>query len=168
MKIFSKFILILYFVFLVWLIDFKLSADIPGFMSSAHVTSLNLIPFESSGGLFEIGMNIVAFLPLGGLMAAASRKWRFDLQLLLILVTSLCLEAIQYIFAIGATDITDVINNTFGGLLGIGIFQLSRKIFGDRAATILAILFGLAVIVLGVLVSQTDILGPRMKFRISY
>lgn len=155
-------IMLLYFIFLIWLIDLKLSFPILDFLDTRHVTSLNLTPFQNTGGTFEIAMNVIAFLPLGGLLAAASRKWRFDQQLLAVLLTSLCLEGLQYALAIGAADITDVINNTFGGLLGIGIFLLIKKLFGEKAASVLAILVSIAIVVLGVLISQTDLLGIRM------
>lgn len=42
----------------------------------------------------------------------------------------------QYAFAIGASDITDVIDNTMGGILGILLFMLLEKIFKKHTATI--------------------------------
>ena len=46
----------------------------------------------------------------------AGKSWRFKLGV--IVVTSVMLEVLQYILGIGASDITDVITNTFGGAVG--------------------------------------------------
>jgi glycopeptide antibiotics resistance protein len=43
------------------------------------------------------------------------------------LVFSLSAEIIQYIFAIGATDITDIITNSVGGFLGLKLYSLSSQ-----------------------------------------
>jgi glycopeptide antibiotics resistance protein len=43
------------------------------------------------------------------------------------MIFSVAVEIIQYIFAIGATDITDVITNTLGGFIGLGLYTLSNK-----------------------------------------
>ncbi len=51
----------------------------------------------------------------------------FYLSLLLYWFLSLTFEIIQFIFAIGATDITDVITNTVGGFLGLKLYGLSNK-----------------------------------------
>lgn len=35
---------------------------------------------------------------------------------------TLLYEVVQYIFAIGASDITDLLGNTLGGVIGIALF----------------------------------------------
>ncbi len=45
---------------------------------------------------------------------------------------SLIFEASQYIFGIGASDITDIITNTIGGIIGIGIYMVIKKIFKEN------------------------------------
>ena len=42
---------------------------------------------------------------------------------------SLLYEVLQFIFAIGASDITDIIGNTFGGILGITIYLIFLELF---------------------------------------
>ncbi|MGR5961227.1 VanZ family protein [Bacillus cereus] len=49
-------------------------------------------------------------------------------------------EAIQFIFAIGRSDITDVLDNTLGGVIGIGIYALLFKIFKNRTVKVVNIL----------------------------
>jgi glycopeptide antibiotics resistance protein len=63
---------------------------------------------------------------------------------------SLAFEVIQWIFAIGASDITDVIGNTFGGILGVILFCFLGKIsFKYRMAIVN--LIGIVIEVIGVL-----------------
>ncbi len=40
-------------------------------------------------------------------------------------------EASQYIFGIGASDITDIITNTIGGIIGICIYMVIKKAFKE-------------------------------------
>lgn len=49
-------------------------------------------------------------------------------------------EVLQYCFAIGASDITDLLGNTFGGIIGIGLFAVCVGIMGERTVKILNIL----------------------------
>jgi glycopeptide antibiotics resistance protein len=41
-------------------------------------------------------------------------------------------EVLQFIFAVGASDITDIINNTLGGIIGFLIFKVIVKLFSNR------------------------------------
>jgi glycopeptide antibiotics resistance protein len=53
---------------------------------------------------------------------------------------TLTFEAVQFIFAIGRSDITDILGNTLGGLIGIGIYTLASKIFKNRTAQVVNML----------------------------
>lgn len=46
---------------------------------------------------------------------------------------SLFLETLQYLLAMGASDITDVINNTLGAVIGVLLWKAFRKIAGEKA-----------------------------------
>nr|WP_220797054.1 VanZ family protein [Paraclostridium bifermentans] len=50
----------------------------------------------------------------------------------IIIGTSLGFECIQYILGLGATDTTDIITNTVGGLIGIGIYTVIEKLFKNK------------------------------------
>ena len=44
---------------------------------------------------------------------------------------SLFIEVVQYVFALGATDVDDIILNLIGGFIGLIIFKIAEKIFKD-------------------------------------
>ena len=53
---------------------------------------------------------------------------------------SLFLETLQYLLAMGASDITDVINNTLGAVIGVLLWKAFRKIAGEKSWLIVQIL----------------------------
>ncbi|MDR1563335.1 MAG: VanZ family protein [Oscillospiraceae bacterium] len=145
-----------YLLALVWLILFKLYPVIHGI--AFGVRSVNLIPFYSSGGWSEVWENFAAFIPFGLFIGVLKPKWSLWNKLLPILCTSLAFELIQLAAGIGRSDITDLISNVLGGLLGIGIYALLLRFFGHKANTAVLIiilifalipLFVIGTIVLG-------------------
>ena len=93
---------------------------------------LNLNPLEDFKRFFqnassrqEIMNNIWLFLPLGLLLGKIFGRFR---AALIPVFLSLVIETIQYIFHLGFCDICDVMNNSFGGLIGciagIGIHRM--------------------------------------------
>lgn len=52
-----------------------------------------------------------------------------------IAMVSLLFEIVQYIFAIGVTDITDFIGNTLGGVIGIVAYLIANKLVEDETKT---------------------------------
>ncbi len=131
-KIVARGLLALYVAILLWLVLFKFSFNISAVLA-AHRRSLNLIPFAApsvvNGGVnfSEIVYNCLFFIPFGVLLQVNFKNIGFLPKLAAILTFSLALEAMQYLFAIGATDITDVITNTVGGFLGLACYRLGRK-----------------------------------------
>jgi glycopeptide antibiotics resistance protein len=114
--------------------------------------SLNLVPFQTiwayvSGSnhlratfaISNILGNIIAFIPFGLFLQTIRRRKSFWTSVLIIAVTTVTVEAIQYIFGLGASDIDDVILNTFGGLIGIWLYRLFRWVFREEARTKTAI-----------------------------
>ncbi|WP_243454505.1 VanZ family protein [Desulfosporosinus fructosivorans] len=49
-------------------------------------------------------------------------------------------EIIQFIFAIGRADITDVLSNTLGGIIGIGMYALLFKVLKGRTNKVINVL----------------------------
>lgn len=125
-------LLAVYLIFLTWSILFKMQFSI-GELDRSR--SLNLIPFHGSEivngrvDFLEIFGNILAFLPFGIYIGMLRNRWTFWKKILPIAAASLFYEGMQYLLAIGASDITDVIGNTFGGILGIAVYAACRRIF---------------------------------------
>ena len=131
-KILSGSLFALYLTILLWLVLFKLRVDISSVFNYHH-RSLNLIPFAAPSrvhgqiGYGEMIYNCLFFIPFGLLLDVNFKKIRFLPKLIFIMIFSITIEIIQYIFAIGATDITDVITNTLGGLIGLTLYALCKR-----------------------------------------
>lgn len=122
-------LLIFYLVALTWIILFKFQfsiADLP------HLRNINLIPFGNSvivNGTIdfsEIIQNLLVFVPYGLFIHILWEEKPLLKQFLPIICTSFLFEIVQFIFAIGGTDITDIITNSLGGFLGIVIAIVSK------------------------------------------
>ena len=152
----TKILFIIYIVILVWILLFKMSFSINEIYKSR---SINLIPFMGSvivnGRIYinEIIENIIVFIPVGIYVCMLKKDWPILKQIAVGFFISLGIEVLQFILAIGATDITDLIGNTFGGILGIGVFYLFSKVFKNKTNTIINILALIATILLIALVS---------------
>ncbi len=69
---------------------------------------------------------------MGIYISMLKSKWSFFSKLLSIMGVTLVFEFIQFVFAIGRSDITDILANTLGGTIGIGIYELLFKILKHR------------------------------------
>lgn len=133
-KYLNKLLLLSYLVVLIWIILFKFSISLEEFSLLNHSRSINLSPFAQPSMVngktdwTEIIYNALIFLPFGGLLGIACKKTTVLQKLFLLLATSLGLEIAQYILAVGATDITDVIVNVAGGCAGLFIYWLLTKL----------------------------------------
>lgn len=146
-------LLVIYLAVLTWIILFKMELNIK-LLQNMNFRNINLIPFAGSvivNGklkLSEIILNIAVFIPFGMYLSMLDSKISFIMKILPIFAVSLMYEVMQYCFAIGASDITDLLGNTLGGLIGIGLFSVFSRILGDRTVKILNILalFGTIVV----------------------
>ena len=129
MKPLHRTIFVAYFITLLWLILFKFSYDIFGVISDYQTRSINLVPLAGSadGSLRGMIDNCLAFLPLGLLLGVNFRQITFWRKLAFAFFVSLGAEVIQYTLAIGAADIDDLLMNTLGGLLGLGLYGLACR-----------------------------------------
>ncbi|MCI9975372.1 VanZ family protein [Clostridioides difficile] len=141
----TKGLFIVYIIILTWIILFKMQFDISS-LEAMNLRNINLVPFASSlivnnrVDISEIILNVVVFTPFGIYLCMLKEEWSFIKKVVPIFLTSLVFETLQYIFAIGASDITDLIGNTLGGIIGIAVFVLLSKIFKDKAIKIINIL----------------------------
>ncbi len=148
---------IIYFCILIWILLFKMSFS---FDELYRNRSINLIPILGSiivnGRLYinEIINNILVFVPVGIYTCMLKQEWSTPKKVSVAFFISLTIEVLQFILAIGATDITDLIGNTIGGAIGIGIFYLFIKIFKNKTINIFNILASIATVGLVSLLSM--------------
>jgi len=136
-RAFTRSVLAAYLFVLLWLVLFKFSADPLSVIATYQARSLNLIPFADSG-LSDMRDNFLAFFVLGLLFGINDRSRGFVRKVALVTLLSLAIEGLQYAFAIGATDITDVMMNSLGGTAGLALTDLAHKYLGHgNAARIL-------------------------------
>lgn len=132
--------LIFYIVFLIWTILLKscLPRDLFNVLRE-NFRSINLIPFNdllnSNYNLKDIVGNIILFIPLGIYIGLIFKNFNIYKKFLIVVLISFTFEISQYIFALGASDITDIITNSIGGLIGIISYFILKKILKDTFKT---------------------------------
>jgi glycopeptide antibiotics resistance protein len=124
---------ITYSIALCWILLFKLGARF-SYMGSR---SINVIPFSEPlviNGKIDVGeiiLNVVIFVPLGIYAGILFERWIFGKKLLFLFLISLLVEGLQFILAVGAFDITDIITNTLGGMIGLMTVKVIEKAFNN-------------------------------------
>jgi len=111
---------------------------------TATERTLNLIPFAGlfTGGTIhanDIVENVLVFVPFGIYLSMLKPNWSFGKKLLMMAATSVAFEVIQYVFSVGRSDITDVISNTVGGVIGVGVFLLLSRVLGRNTTRVINI-----------------------------
>lgn len=172
-KLASKALLTLCILLLAWIILFKFSFDIAA-VFDRHTRSLNLVPFAeySRANWREVLYNFLVFIPLGLLLGANFLRATFWQKLTFVFLFSLGAEVVQYVFEIGATDITDLIANTAGGFLGLLLYgwanqyvdhhRLNRFIVVSGAILLTAITLFVAILLSSGVRYQTPDRAPGM------
>ncbi|MDU1321302.1 MAG: VanZ family protein [Clostridium botulinum] len=127
---------VFYILFLLWNIPFKYVSPIEVFSTNRYFSrTLNLIPFydifNGNYNDLDIWGNVILFIPLGIYINIINKNNAIYINIFKIFSISLIFEASQYIFGMGASDITDIITNTIGGIIGIGIYMVIKKIFKE-------------------------------------
>lgn len=128
-------LMIFYLIALIWVIIFKLEFSIK---ELPQIRNINLIPFNQpaivngKADISEIILNVLAFIPYGLFIHILMDEKSILKKLLIIFATSFIFELIQYIFAIGASDITDIISNTSGGIIGVVVSMFMEKLLREN------------------------------------
>ncbi len=74
-------------------------------------------------------MNVVVFVPIGLISAAALRKYRFLLATIIGCAISVIIEAMQFYFRKGISEVDDVFCNTLGCIFGVSLYLLFIKVY---------------------------------------
>jgi len=160
---------IIYLIALFWILLFKLGVRF-SYMGNRNV---NLIPFSelvTLNGKIDLGeiiMNVVIFVPLGIYAGILFKRWLWGKNLFFFFLTSLIVEGLQFILRVGAFDITDIITNTLGGIIGLMIFKAIEKLLrnslkAQKFINIIA-LVGTSLMVLFLLLLKTNHLWIRYQ-----
>lgn len=91
--------------------------------------SVNFIPFASIGTTFFL--NIVMTIPLGFLLAAIWTKYRSTISNIVFGICFSLLIEISQLITTRATDIDDLIANTFGCFIGFVVWKIISILLGD-------------------------------------
>jgi glycopeptide antibiotics resistance protein len=152
-KALSKTVFALYLFLLVWLVLFKLNFNL-ALAFASHIRSVNVIPFANASPSNVRGwiLNVVAFIPFGFLLSVNLKRLPVWQRLAIVFMGSLDFELIQFIFAIGITDITDVITNTLGGLLGLLLYALGNRYVDEEKLDRYVVLASCALLLMATLI----------------
>ncbi len=137
-KLLTKILFGIYLLLLAWIILMKTEFS---FDQIYRMRSTNFIPFEGTAvynnqlHYQEIYLNVLIFVPFGIYLSVLKPEWSFIKKATPIFLVSLSFESLQYIFSIGATDITDLIGNTLGGVIGILFYLLIHRLMKCKVKT---------------------------------
>lgn len=138
---------LLYLVLLVWIILFKLQFSIADL---DRMREINLIPFyykeEVSFHATEVLENVLIFVPFGIYLCLIFKKLRFSGKLFLIAGMSVLLELCQYVLAVGRSDVTDLITNVSGGLIGVFLYNTIVRLFHNQKRVDQIIIISAAIV----------------------
>ena len=94
-------------------------------------STVNLIPY-SNFDLVEVLLNILFFIPFSLYIKMLYPKSSGFRAIIFAFILSLIYESIQYVLTIGFPDITDLIDNTVGAIIGVIIVNCLSLIFKDK------------------------------------
>ncbi|MGH1550397.1 VanZ family protein [Leifsonia poae] len=104
--------------------------------------AVKLVPFVAGDGygdntLPEMVANVALFVPFGiyaGLLARRRRWWQVAVAAAML---SVGFETLQFVLAVGSSDVTDVILNTTGAVVGVAVLAVVRGAFRERTSSVL-------------------------------
>jgi glycopeptide antibiotics resistance protein len=156
-----------YLALLVWVVLWKLGTP---WVGDAATRVVKLVPFLPYGGAgasepVELAINLVLFVPFGLYLGLLAPSWSWRKVGGAVAGASVALEVCQYVLAIGSADVSDVLVNIAGGLVGFGVLALARHGHGERARATMTVacttLTGLAVLAAALFVaSPVRLNGP--------
>ncbi len=138
----TQILFIVYLIVLSWVILFKMEFNMSA-LSKMNLRSVNLVPFAGSmlvngkADVSEIILNMVVFMPFGVYVSMLNGRQNILVKVLPIAGVSLLYESLQYALKIGASDITDFLGNTLGGMLGILFFALVYRVLENKSYKVL-------------------------------
>lgn len=118
-----------YFVILIWVVLFHATLQTLNSAFDPDYRAINFYPYFNGS---ESVLNMAIFAPLGVYIEVLFSNKTWMKKALLVLATTFLFELIQYVCAIGTTDIMDIINNSIGGFVGIALCYGVKKLLKLR------------------------------------
>ena len=128
---------VIYLALLTWIVLWKLA--LPWIGEAALLPHpLKLIPFlpdanDGPSAPIEVIGNLLLFVPFGIYLGLLAPSWQWWKAAGVFLGASLIFEIVEPLLSIGSFDTTDLIVNTAGGLAGLGLMALARRMLGTRS-----------------------------------
>lgn len=144
---FLYFSISMYILLFLWLIVFTYVSPIELFNPDRlSIRSVNLIPFQeigrylsgtisSSVAINNLLGNIVLFIPFGLYLQLFKEDKRVLPNVSIVFFVSLVIEILQFVLAIGISDVDDIVLNTIGGIIGIFIYKMLSLWLNDLKKT---------------------------------
>lgn len=151
-----KGLFVVYLFLLVWIIIFKTEFSIEPLKG---LQGINLEPFKyvkrvgNTINFADVIENIVVFIPFGLLLKMVNRHISILYATLLFFATSLFFEVMQYVLCIGISDITDLITNTLGGMVGLALYHVLYLGFKKKTDRVLKVALTVGMLVFMLLYS---------------
>lgn len=127
-------VFIIYMAVLLWAALASRSEGYTDFLNLAPLASyrFTLSEYNSFDVFKQIIDNILVFVPFGLLFPAACGMKHTKKSYIIVaaagFLLSLTIEAVQFVFSIGFSEIDDIINNTWGCIAGCGAYALADKL----------------------------------------
>jgi glycopeptide antibiotics resistance protein len=162
-----------YLALLAWIVVWKLGTP---FIGDGGLREVKLVPFVSSAcngasAPSEVIANVVLFLPFGVYLGLIAPTWTWWRTTATIAGASVLAETMQFALAVGASDVTDVVTNTLGGLAGLVVVALVRRRLGTRTLAVVAracaVLTVVALLAVAAFVASPLSFGPQPDVRVS-
>ncbi len=74
-------------------------------------------------------MNVAVFVPVGVMLGCSYKGMTWWKTLLVGLCTSVSIEALQFVFHRGFSEVDDVMHNTLGCVFGYGVYLIANSLF---------------------------------------
>ena len=128
---------ILYLLALIWVIVFKANRDLLIYGGEPEFRQISFYLYFNGK---ETLLNIAAFVPAGLFLMLLPRQGKILPACVGSFLLSLAFEVTQYILMLGTSDLTDLLTNTLGGIVGVGAFLLCQLFGGEKSKAILSLL----------------------------
>ncbi len=113
----------------------------------------------------EVVTNLLLFVPFGLYLGVLAPAWQWWKATSVFVGASLLLETTQHLLSVGSFDTTDIIVNTVGGVIGLGLLALLRRALQARTTSAMTRVFAvgtvLSVLAVGIFVASPLHYGPQ-------